>query len=55
MYDFLMAKTLEVNIIQERHEGTLVKRENGSFELEERNGSEPTPWEEPNMQGAATF
>jgi superfamily II DNA or RNA helicase len=54
IYDFLMAKTLEVNIIQERHEGALVQREDGTYGLEKRNDSEPTPLEGPNMQGAAS-
>ena len=54
VYDFLMARTLEVNIIQDRHDRALVKHDDGTYGLEKRNGSEPTPLEGPNMQGAAT-
>ena len=54
VYDFIMARTLEVNTIQDRHDRALVKHDDSTYGLEKRNGSEPTPLEGPNMQGAAT-
>lgn len=53
VYDFLMGKTLEVNIIQDRNNKALVRGDDGTAELREREGTEPTPWEGQDMQGAA--
>lgn len=54
VYHFLMAKTLEVNIIQDREKKAIVQETDGSFQLVERSDSEPAAWEGPNMQGAAS-
>jgi hypothetical protein len=54
VYHFLMAKTLEVNIIQDREKKAIIQGDDGTFQLVERTNSEPTAWEGPNMQGAAS-
>lgn len=54
IYHFLMAKTIEVNIIQDREKKAIAKQNDGTFRLEERTNSEPTAWEGPDMQGAAS-
>lgn len=54
VYHFLMAKTLEVNIIQQREEKVIVQGDDGTFQLVERTDSQPTAWEGPDMQGAAS-
>jgi superfamily II DNA or RNA helicase len=52
VYHFLMAKTIDVNILQEREDKVLVKRDD-KFLLEQRFDSKPGEWEGPTIKGAA--
>jgi SNF2 family DNA or RNA helicase len=54
VYHFLMAKTIEVNIIQDREKKVLEQGKDGRFQLVERVDSKPTAWEGPALQGAAS-